>query len=252
MFKTLTSPVLIAHRGASAYAPENTLASFLLAAEQGSRAIELDVQLTADLHVVAFHDQNVDRLTNGSGRLSKFTLSQIQSMTLSENTDTYPGESVPTLDIVLASIDPEILLNIELKNLAFPFDKLPSEVSKIVERHNAGDRVYFSSFNPFALLRISQLLPDSLRGRLLYYPATVELHSRFPWLLWKCQTVNISFKSVSRERVESFKQAGRLVFTYTLNRHEDIIKALDLGVDGFFTDDPPLGFKAISDWTKYR
>ena len=78
MLDSLTRPIIFAHRGASAHAPENTLAAFSLAVTLGSPAIELDVQLSADDSVVVFHDPSVERTTNGKGRIKDLTLDKLK------------------------------------------------------------------------------------------------------------------------------------------------------------------------------
>lgn len=249
MLNSLPSPVLIAHRGSSAHAPENTLASFLLAEIQGVKMIELDVQLTADKHLVVVHDNSVDRTTNGTGKISEMTLAEIRSLNASFSfQEQFPEERIPTLEEVFLRLNPSTLINIELKNIFHPLDELPVKVAEFIYAHKLSDRVFFSSFNPFALSRIARLLPESPRGRLLHYPLTVELHSRIQQLIQSCESVNISFQSLTVRRIEAFQKVGLKVFTYTLNRREDIIKALVSGVDGFFTDDPPLGFAVIEEW----
>ena len=98
MFSTLTSPVIFAHRGASSHAPENTLAAFQLAIDQGAEAIELDVQLTRDQEVVVFHDVHLDRTTNGSGKVKDLTLSELKSYNAGiAFNPAYQNEKIPTL-----------------------------------------------------------------------------------------------------------------------------------------------------------
>src|ERR1041384_8836764 len=80
MLESLPRPVIIAHRGASARAPENTIASFELAVAQGAEAIELDVKLSADGHVIVHHDPTVDRTTNGKGKVKDLTLAELQQL----------------------------------------------------------------------------------------------------------------------------------------------------------------------------
>src|SRR5512147_1683568 len=98
MLSHIPNPAIIAHRGASAYAPENTLAAFDLAARQGAHAIELDAKLSADQQVVVIHDQSVDRTTTHLGKVSKLSLAEIKKMDTGSHFDiAFRGEPIPTL-----------------------------------------------------------------------------------------------------------------------------------------------------------
>lgn len=248
MFDSLPSPVVIAHRGASTHAPENTLAAFNLAVSQGAPVIELDVQLSADGEVVVFHDCSVSRTTDGSGRIRHLTLKDLKSLHAGASFGTsYPNAKIPTLNEIFNDINPDTFLNIELKNLNSPLDSLPSKVAKIVQASHGNNRVLFSSFNPVALRRIRQYLPTVPRGLLLHKPGHVDLCIFFSGLISGYQSINISFSSVTESRVNALHALGKKVLTYTLNHPLDISHALDCGVDGFFTDDPALGLRILSE-----
>jgi len=133
MLAQLPKPTLFAHRGASAYAPENTLAAFTLAIHQNADAIELDAKLSADGEVVVIHDQTVDRTTDGVGKVNELVLAALKELDAGEKYDeSFRGERIPTLDEVLESIGQKIFINIELTNYASPKDDLPLKVAEIV------------------------------------------------------------------------------------------------------------------------
>ena len=248
MFDSLPSPVVFAHRGASAHAPENTLAAFNLAVSQDAPVIEFDVQLSADGTVVVFHDCSVSRTTDGSGRIRQLTLNELKSLHAGASFGSaYPDIKIPTLNEVFNDLNSDIYLNIELKNLNSPLDSLPAKVAIIVQDHHANNRVLISSFNPIALRRMGQYLPTVPRGLLLHKPGHVDLCIFFSGLISGYQSINISFSSVTESRVNALHALGKKVFTYTLNHPEDISHALDCGVDGFFTDDPALGLRILSE-----
>ena len=124
-------PLIIAHRGASAYAPENTLAAFELAIQQGAPAIELDAKLSCDGHVVVIHDQTVDRTTPHSGRVGELSLAELRRMDAGSHFDTcFQQERIPTLAEVFESIGPGTLINVELTNYSSPGDDLPAATQK--------------------------------------------------------------------------------------------------------------------------
>jgi len=244
----LPTPILLAHRGASAHAPENTMIAFNLAISQGAPAIELDVQLSADDIVVVFHDRTASRTTNGSGKIRQHTLNHLKSLHAGAAFgSTFPDARVPTLEEVLNELDPNIYLNIELKNLSSPFDSLPGKVAKIIRKHQAKNRVLISSFNPIALTRMLRHLPSVPRGLLLHRPSHVDLCIFLPGLISGFQTINTSITCITEYRVDSLHKLGKKVYTYTLNHPDDIQYALNCGVDGFFTDDPALGLRILSE-----
>src|SRR5512135_2857797 len=114
-----SQPLVIAHRGSSAYAPENTLAAFRLAAEQEADAIELDVDLTRDGHVIVMHDATVDRTTDGHGRVADLTLDEIRRIDAGAwKGAAFNGERVPLLEEVFEAVGQRMLINVEIKGMS--------------------------------------------------------------------------------------------------------------------------------------
>ena len=246
MFPTLASPVIFAHRGASSHAPENTLSSFQLALDQGSKAIEFDVRLTKDREVVVFHDAHLNRTTDGTGRIKDKTLSEIRNLNAGITfSPAYQNERIPTLSEVFESIPQEALLNIELKNLDTPFDDLPLRVASVIQNHNAHNRVLISSYNSIALTKFHREISSIPRGFLLQTSLKANFHSSFPYFLRRIQSIHLSFKSLNPQIVTSFKRAGKQVYCYTLNHAQDMLSALKMGIDGFFTDDPGFAIRIL-------
>lgn len=138
-------PLIIAHRGASSDAPENTITAFALAVEQGADGIELDVQLSADGVPVVIHDSTVERTTNGRGAVSGLTVEQLQKL------DGGDGRPVPTLDQVFEIFGPTLLYNVELKCGLWPDSNLAAAVAERIEGHYLEDRVLVSSFSMLAV-----------------------------------------------------------------------------------------------------
>lgn len=251
MLDLLPRPVVIAHRGASTHAPENTFSAFQLALEQNADALEFDVQLSSDKCVVVIHDPTLDRTTNGSGRVKDQSLDVIKSL----NTGyaygpAFPDEKIPTLDEVFEKFGASIFYIIELKNMLTPFDDLPNRVALIIENSGLLDQVLISSFNPVALHKIEKLLPDLKKGLLLHGPLSVDLFRLVSIYPCAYQTAHLSFSALNARRIKSFQSQGKLVFSYTLNHPQDIHSALNLGVDGFFTGDPALARRALGEYYK--
>ena len=246
MYSSLTSPVIFAHRGASSHAPENTLAAFQLAIEQGARAIELDVQLTKDQEVVVFHDNYLNRTTNGSGRIKDKTLAEIKSLNAGISfSPAYQNETIPTLSELLDFLPQDLFINIELKNLHAPFDNLPSRTASVIHNFMAQNRVLISSFNTVALLKFFRESPSIPRGLLVRTSSLAKIHSSFPFFLRNFQSIHLSFKSLSPQLVTGFKRMGLKVYSYTLNHTQDILSSVKMGIDGFFTDDPGFAIRIL-------
>lgn len=182
-------PLILGHRGASAYAPENTLAAFHLARELGADGIELDVQLTRDRVPVVIHDDDVDRTTDGKGRVSGMTVAEITRLDAgSWKSDEYRGEPIPTLaqvfDALADWLNPTgrarpCLINVELKTERLISDGLERQVLNTIARYGVQDRVLLSSFSPLSLARAKQINPRLRRGFL--YDASLPFYLRGPW-----------------------------------------------------------------------
>src|SRR5512145_3196062 len=123
MLASLPKPLIFAHRGASAHAPENTLAAFELAIAQNADALELDVKLSADGHAVVIHDTTVDRTTGSEGRVKDLSLAELRSLDAGTFfSEKYSGERIPTMEEVFESVGKRILINVELTNSNSPRD----------------------------------------------------------------------------------------------------------------------------------
>ena len=247
MIKSIPRPVIIAHRGASAHAPENTLSAMKLALEQGADVIELDVQLTADNKVVVIHDTTLDRTTNGSGKIRNLNLSHLQRLNAGyAYGPAFPDEKIPTLESIFDALGSSTYFNIDLKNNQTPFNKLPLKVSGIIKKYKLEDRVIVSSFNPSALHMINKVSPGLWQGLLLSRPIHLSLIRLFSFLSSKYQSIHISLSSLRIRTVKYLQQNNKLVFAYTINHPKDILYAKKCGLDGFFTDDPALARRTLS------
>ncbi|OQY35881.1 MAG: hypothetical protein B6I38_01050 [Anaerolineaceae bacterium 4572_5.1] len=246
MLKKLPKPAIIAHRGACAYAPENTLSAFELAVQQQADAIELDVQLSADDHIIVIHDKTVNRTTDGEGLISNLPLKTLKELDAgSAYDDAFRGEKIPTLAEVFETVGKKIFINVELKSL-LTSKKLTEKVAKCVRDHNMASRVLFSSFNPIALIQIAKLLPQTPRGLLVYSgPLGVLARTRFGELV-PHQSLHINLQGAKQDLVDRAHRQGRSVLVYTVNHPADIQRLVKLGIDGFFTNDPHLARTTVA------
>ena len=249
MLSQLPPQAIIAHRGASLYAPENTLPAFELAIQQSADAIELDVKLSLDQEVIVIHDQTVDRTTDGLGRVDRLPLGDILQLDAGASFgERFGGTRIPTLREVFETFGQQTLINIELTNYASPTDSLPARVVELVRQSAMEKRVLFSSFNPLALLRVGRLLPDVPRG-LLALKGSGGAWAR-SWLgsLIPHQALHLDKGDTTDRLILKTHKRSRRVYTYTVNQKDDMRNLFQMGVDGLFTDDPALAIEVRTDF----
>jgi glycerophosphoryl diester phosphodiesterase len=241
MLKSLPQPVIFAHRGASAHAPENTLAAFELALGQDADAIELDVKLSLDGHAVVIHDQTVDRTTGSHGRVKDLSLSQLQALDagrfFSEN---YRGEKIPTLEQVFEAVGKRTFINVELTNYATPRDQLVETVCMLVKKCGLQKRVMFSSFFAYNLSKARAYLPDVPRGLLAFNGWLGAWARSFGFNFGRYQALHPYLKDVTPQQVQRVHRLNRRIHVWTVNAAEDMRRLFRWGVDAIFTDDPQL------------
>lgn len=151
-----------AHRGASAYAPENTLEAFLLAAEQGADGVELDVQLTKDGEMVVVHDEEIDRVSDGSGFVKDYTLAELKILNFNKTHPEYQDVKIPTLREVYEALKPTgMTINVELKTGIFWYKDLEKKVLELTKEMEMEDRVIYSSFNHYSIQQMKKIVPEA-------------------------------------------------------------------------------------------
>ena len=235
-------PLVLGHRGASAYAPENTLASFNLAFDMGADGIELDVTLTKDGVPVVIHDDTVDRTTNGQGAIKTMTLAEVKQLDASFKFEKFRGETlrVPTLAEVLKSVGKRGIVNIELKSATLQTDGIEAATLAVIEETGTAEHVLISSFNPFALYRMAQLDPHLPRG--LLYADDLPLYLRRAWLRPLAQPMAMHPKHtmVTSRLIAWAHRKGYKVNTWTVDDPGEARRLADLGVDSVMTNKPDV------------
>ena len=238
-------PKIFAHRGASAYAPENTLEAFQLAVSQGAHGVELDVHLCRSGEIVVAHDETVDRVSDGSGRIQDLTLSELKSLHFNKTHPEFPDARIPTLEEVFQLLVPTGLeINIELKNSIIDYPDLEKRVVELAAGRFPKARLIFSSFNHYSMLRVKQIDPSLACG--LLYDATMvrpwayavalgvdALHPFYPELL------------VPGCLCREAHKAGIRVHPWTVNSEEKIREVLGAGADIVITNYPDVALKCL-------
>ena len=232
-------PLIIAHRGDSANAPENTLAAFRLAYENGADGIELDVMLSADQQLVVIHDDTLDRTSNGHGKVGEMPLTALRELDAGAwFSPKFKGEPIPLLDEVFTELGGKFLINVELKNYKTPKDQLPELVVALVKKHALSDSVLLSSFNARNLLRAKSLAPE-IRTGLLTLPGWLGLPMRgFLGRRYGADDLNPYYRDVSAKMVQTRHQMGQKVNVWTVDAPNDLRRMQSFGVDMIICNDP--------------
>ncbi|NCB00088.1 MAG: glycerophosphodiester phosphodiesterase [Clostridia bacterium] len=230
-------PRIWAHRGASAEAPENSLAAFERAIAVGADGIELDVQRTADGILVVTHDETTDRLTGQPGSIAQLTLAQLRQLNFAAPWPDQPAVILPTLDEVLDLCRKTSLrINIELKNSEVPYRGMEKQVVEKVRAFGLETQVIYSSFNPVSLWRLRWIAPDAPKG-FLYS----EVRPR-PWLaacLTGATALHPSLANLDVPGlVEKAHSRGLAVHVWTVDEPAQWEKCHQLAVDAIITNKP--------------
>ena len=221
--------LIIGHRGAAGYEPENTIRSFKKAIELGAEMIEFDVQLCKSGDVVVIHDFTLERTTNGNGNVANTSLSKIKKL------DAGKGQEIPTLTEVLNTINKNSKVNIELKgnNIAHPTAKI---IESFIENENWQTYDFLvSSFNHSELSAFQKLMPE-IRIGVLYEEIPANFNETASAL--NAFSINAEFNYLNKKIVAQIHSLGYKVFAYTVNSKKDKLKMEEIGVDGIFTDFP--------------
>lgn len=233
-----------AHRGASAYAPENTVPAFELAKEQGADGIELDVQMSRDGKLVVIHDEKLERVCNCSGYVKEYTLQELKKFNCGKNFPSFGKASIPTLQEVYEFIKPtDMTMNVELKTGIVLYDGIEEKTAELTAKMGLEDKVIFSSFNHFSAMKIKKLLPSCKVG-LLFADGFIDvpdyclrtgadaLHPglhilQIPGFTEECKRKNIP------------------LHVWTVDKEEHIRLLADSGIEAIITNRPDLARSVV-------
>ncbi len=227
-----------AHRGASGYAPENTMESYILAHQYGADGIELDVQLSKDGEIVVIHDEKIDRTSNGKGFVRSHTLKQLRSFTYNRTRPEHVRAEIPTLREVLTYIrdHTQMTLNIELKTGIYFYPGIEQKTVDMVHEFGMNDRVIYSSFNHYSIRTVREIDPSARVG-LLHDVGFIDvpeyavklgadaLHPR-----WQCLQYPDYLEGCRRNHLE--------INTWTINQEDLMLKMCEAGVHAIITNYP--------------
>ncbi|MDC6365514.1 MULTISPECIES: glycerophosphodiester phosphodiesterase [Flavobacteriaceae] len=222
-------PLVIGHRGAMGHETENTLASIQKALDLGVDMIEIDVFRIKSGEIAVFHDERVERLTNGGGNIEEYNVSDMKQLILDGN------HKIPLLQDVLKLINNQVALNIELKG-ADTADRVNFITDYYIkEKGWALDNFIISSFKWDELKRMREL-DSEIKIAVLTDEDPLDAIAVAKEL--NAEAINPNFKTLTEENTAKIHEAGLKIYTWTVNEPEDIEKMKNYGVDGIITNYP--------------
>jgi len=238
--------LIIAHRGASGIAPENTLSAVKKAMDAGADIIEIDVHLTKDRQLVVMHDETVDRTTNGTGKIKDLTLKEIKALDAGEwFSKEFGGEIAPTLEEVLKLIAGKHKLLIEIKPTWTGDFETEKQVLGYVMAHDAASWCIIQSFDNKVLENVRELDKSIEIHKLailnipvlpLHYDSRMRWGSFLKYKQWS--SLSVYHKGLNKNKIRRIQDRGQKVFAWTVNDFKDMDEMIAMGVDGIITDFP--------------
>ncbi|MCT1575972.1 glycerophosphodiester phosphodiesterase [Oceanobacillus kimchii] len=230
---------IIAHRGASKYAPENTRASFELAYQMNADGIETDVQLSKDGIPVLFHDEKIKRTARKRGYIQEYTYNELKTMDVgSWFGNEYNGEFIMSLEEFLLWIaDKPLLLHLELKNNQIDYPHLEILTYNLVERYGLLDRTFFSTFSTRSIQRLNKISTDTNIGWL-----TNKSRHQLPLFSRSlgANAIHIKYRLLQPKLVQQAKTENMPLRVYTVNKLKHIHLCFQYKCDSIFTDVPDV------------
>ncbi|MBN1472692.1 MAG: hypothetical protein JW925_13010 [Syntrophaceae bacterium] len=220
--------IIIGHRGAMGYEPENTLSSFAKALELGVEGVELDVRLCKTGELVVIHDARLRRITKSSGYVKDTTLADLKKF------DAGKGQTIPTLEEVVDFIEKRCMINIELKDEGVA-EPVADIIRSFIKRGWETSHFMISSFDHHELKRFHEGMPQVPFAPLI--AAKPIDYACFAQTM-KAHAVNPAADFVDWVFVKDAHQRGLKIIVWTVNNPDDIKKMIDMGVDGIISDYP--------------
>lgn len=241
----------IAHRGASAYFPENTMSAFEGAVAQQADMIELDVQLSKDGVPVVFHDDFLKRHSNGRGRVRNFRLSELKALDVgSWFNKKFSDQSIPTLEEVLDFASGTIALNIEIKPISVTNQLeggVEEKVEKLVKKYGMQHHVLFSSFDYRVARRFKKLDQSLFVGLLFNKKKSAQKRPSQLIEQFGADAFHCSYRELTAMRLQDLKKHNIPILVYTIDGRRRMQKLIKVGVHGIFTNKPDVLREVIAD-----
>lgn len=231
---------IIAHRGASAYATENTMSAFKKAVDLGVSGIETDIRLTKDSIPVLHHDPTIKRLTGKKYAVADLTLAELETYFFKKKGFLFrKGGSIVTLDKFLSFIQdfPSITLHLEIKKEPELTNTIEEKLIDCIQKAAINNKIVYSSFNYTCLHRIWELNPHS-QIALLFTKQQPQLFDYISHLSMPIKSIHPKHTLITLEMIEQAHQRGIAVNPFTVNTKRRARTCKQMGVDGLITDHP--------------
>lgn len=241
-------PQIFAHRGARVVAPENTLPAFQKALDMHVDGIELDVYCSKDGQLVVIHDFTVDKTTNGKGRVSDFTATELAGLDAGSSLSAeFAGIGVPTLDQVFDLVGNRCRVNVEIKSEDPSGGNQVEPLIALIQKRNLYEQVIVSSFNPITLIKMRWTDPKIQLG--LLYEAELPPHLRQAWFTPILQPEALHpYHAIIDEKLMTWAKSKRCaVNTWTVNDVAEAKRLAALGVDVIMSDVPDVMIAALGE-----
>lgn len=236
--------LVFAHRGASAYAPENTLPAFALAADMNSFGVELDVHRTKDGQIAVIHDERIDRVSDGTGKVSEMTLEELRQYSFRAGFgDRFGKVDIPTLDEVYELLGPRgLYVNVEIKDSGTDFVK---QVRDCAEKHRMTDKVIYSSFNHWNLTDMLSLDRNAFVAPL--YGGEIVMPADYA-RLFGARAIHPHYWQILThpEIVSRAHEIGIRVHPWTVDDPAAIKALRDLDIDAVITNTPDKALEIMN------
>ncbi|MGD7044418.1 glycerophosphodiester phosphodiesterase [Jeotgalibacillus proteolyticus] len=232
----LEGMITVAHRGASGFAPENTMAAFQKGLELGADFLECDVQLSKDNELILIHDLYVDRTTNGRGSVRQFTLKELKQLDAGTSFHpTYAGETLITLDELLKEFYGKIGILIEVKNPAINRG-IEEKIVELLDQYPDLQSIVVQSFDVNVLKRIHEL-NDNIQLGVLINGSFIPMSTKYiDELTSFAAFINFNVSSLDKRTVDQIRKRNCKVLVWSKKDKRLIQKAILYGADGVITD----------------
>jgi glycerophosphoryl diester phosphodiesterase len=229
---------ILGHRGASSDAPENTLAAFRLAMDQGADGVELDARLCRSGEVVVFHDERLERLTGAAGRVADTSWADLGRLEVRAAPAGDPPARIPLLADVLEALPRTAFVNVELKCEDWAGTRVADAAGALLEAGGHGTHVVVSSFDPRCLLRLALTHPRLRRGLLLDPDRPQRVQRLVTLPLVGRDAVHPEASQLTEVDVRRWHASGREVAVWTVDDPQVARRLRTWGVDTCITNRP--------------
>lgn len=239
--------LIFGHRGAPDETPENTIAGFQRSVELGLDGVELDARFCKSGELVVFHDDKVEKITDGSGNIEELSLDELKELDAGSHAGSeFKGEKIPLLEEVLEVLGGKMIINVELKTRSVPDDELEAEVIRLIKTMGLESSVILSSFNPFSVGRARKLDPGMTAALLYAEDQAIYLRQAWGSYLMRLDGIHPKYPLVSEKLMRRAKAKKWFVCTWTVDDMSMAEKMFDMGIDIVITNHPRKMIETLS------